>query len=142
LPPDQLPTEVGKRFYTDYKAKHKEEPIGWAMYAYQATIVTVDLPDQTAVAAAALTVLAVEATSFHAPWMRTRAQDYTPRLDRAARGLQLVFVLSLLVTPLLAYAQIIVPLTALIMVSVFGAFVLSEMAKWRDAVKNANVKIE
>jgi len=42
LPSDQLPTEVGKRFYADYKAKHKEEPIGWAMYAYQATIVTLD----------------------------------------------------------------------------------------------------
>jgi branched-chain amino acid transport system substrate-binding protein len=42
LPSDQLPTDVGKRFYTDYKAKYKEEPIGWAMYAYQATMVTVD----------------------------------------------------------------------------------------------------
>jgi branched-chain amino acid transport system substrate-binding protein len=42
LPPDQLPTDMGKRFYTDYKAKYKDEPIGWAMYAYQATVVTVD----------------------------------------------------------------------------------------------------
>jgi branched-chain amino acid transport system substrate-binding protein len=42
LPPDRLPTEVGKRFYADYKAKYKEEPIGWAMYAYQATIVALD----------------------------------------------------------------------------------------------------
>lgn len=42
LPPDQLPTDVGKRFYADFKAKYKEEPIGWAMYAYQATIVTLD----------------------------------------------------------------------------------------------------
>jgi branched-chain amino acid transport system substrate-binding protein len=42
LPPDQLPTEVGKRFYADFKAKYKEEPIGWAMYAYQATLVTLD----------------------------------------------------------------------------------------------------
>jgi branched-chain amino acid transport system substrate-binding protein len=42
LPPDQLPTDLGKRFYTDYKAKYKDEPIGWAMYAYQATIVTID----------------------------------------------------------------------------------------------------
>jgi hypothetical protein len=24
----------------------------------------------------------------------------------------------------------------------FGAFIQSEMAKWRDAVRNANVKIE
>lgn len=42
LPPDRLPTQVGQRFYADYKAKYKEEPIGWAMYAYQATIVTLD----------------------------------------------------------------------------------------------------
>jgi len=42
LPADQLPTDVGKRFYTDYQAKYKEDPIGWAMYAYQATIVTID----------------------------------------------------------------------------------------------------
>jgi branched-chain amino acid transport system substrate-binding protein len=42
LPPDQLPTDVGKRFYADYKAKYKEEPIGWAMYTYQATIITLD----------------------------------------------------------------------------------------------------
>jgi branched-chain amino acid transport system substrate-binding protein len=42
LPPDQLPTDVGKRFYTDFRAKYKEEPLGWAMYAYQATLVTLD----------------------------------------------------------------------------------------------------
>lgn len=42
LPPDRLPTEVGKRFYREYKQKYNEEPIGWAMYAYQATIVTLD----------------------------------------------------------------------------------------------------
>lgn len=42
LPPDQLPTQVGKRFYADYNAKYKEDPIGWAMYAYQATLVTLD----------------------------------------------------------------------------------------------------
>jgi branched-chain amino acid transport system substrate-binding protein len=42
LPSDQLPTEVGKRFYADFKAKYKEDPIGWAMYAYQASIVTLD----------------------------------------------------------------------------------------------------
>jgi len=41
-----------------------------------AHIVKVDLPDQTAVAAAALIVLAVEATAAHAPWLRERADDY------------------------------------------------------------------
>jgi diguanylate cyclase (GGDEF)-like protein len=57
-----------------------------------------------------------------------RAQDYTPRLDRAAQGLQLIFVLSLLVTPLLAYAQIIVPLTMLIMASVIFMLVLGTVS--------------
>ncbi|MBI2460608.1 MAG: branched-chain amino acid ABC transporter substrate-binding protein [Candidatus Rokubacteria bacterium] len=42
FPPDQLPTEVGKKFYKDYLAKHKEEPIGWALYAYNAAIVSLD----------------------------------------------------------------------------------------------------
>jgi aspartyl-tRNA(Asn)/glutamyl-tRNA(Gln) amidotransferase subunit A len=39
-------------------------------------MVPVKLPDQAAVSAAALIVLAVEATSLHAPWLRTRADDY------------------------------------------------------------------
>jgi aspartyl-tRNA(Asn)/glutamyl-tRNA(Gln) amidotransferase subunit A len=43
-------------------------------------IVDVELPDQTAVNAAALTVLAVEAASAHAPWLRERPQDYGPQV--------------------------------------------------------------
>jgi branched-chain amino acid transport system substrate-binding protein len=42
LPPDKLPTDVGKRFYKDYVETYKSEPIGWAMYAYQAAIVALD----------------------------------------------------------------------------------------------------
>ena len=41
-----------------------------------AKIVKVDLPDQTAVSAAALIVLASEATSLHLPWLRERPADY------------------------------------------------------------------
>lgn len=41
-----------------------------------AKISKVELPDQNLVSAAALIVLAVEATSAHAPWLRTRAADY------------------------------------------------------------------
>jgi aspartyl-tRNA(Asn)/glutamyl-tRNA(Gln) amidotransferase subunit A len=40
------------------------------------SIVKVDLPDQTLVAAAALLVLAVEATACHAAMLRERPQDY------------------------------------------------------------------
>jgi len=42
LPPDQLPTDAGKKFYNDYVKKHKEEPIGWSLYAYQSTAVVLD----------------------------------------------------------------------------------------------------
>ncbi len=53
-----------------------------------ARIVKVDLPDQTAVAAAALVVLAVEAAALHAPWLRTRPEDYTPQVrNRLENGL-------------------------------------------------------
>ncbi len=53
-----------------------------------AKIVKVELPDQTAVSAAALIVLAVEATSCHAPWLRTRAADYGPQVrNRLENGL-------------------------------------------------------
>lgn len=42
LPPDQLPTDLGKRFYDEYRRKYGAEPIGWAMYAYQAASVALD----------------------------------------------------------------------------------------------------
>lgn len=53
-----------------------------------------------------------------------RAADFTPQLDRVAKGLQLVFVGSLLLTPLVGYAQIIVPLTFMIMACVVFMLVL------------------
>lgn len=43
-------------------------------------IVKVELPDQNALSAAALIVLAVEAATIHAPWLRERAEDYTPQV--------------------------------------------------------------
>jgi aspartyl-tRNA(Asn)/glutamyl-tRNA(Gln) amidotransferase subunit A len=42
------------------------------------TIRKVLLPDQTLPTAAAQVIVTVEAASYHAPWMRTRPQDYTP----------------------------------------------------------------
>ncbi|MCZ7659835.1 MAG: amidase [Xanthobacteraceae bacterium] len=51
-------------------------------------IVAVELPDQEVVSAAALIVLAVEAASCHAPWLRTRAADYGPQVrSRLENGL-------------------------------------------------------
>jgi aspartyl-tRNA(Asn)/glutamyl-tRNA(Gln) amidotransferase subunit A len=51
-------------------------------------VVQVDLPDQTLVAAAALIVLAVEAATYHAPWLRTRLADYGAQVaNRLENGL-------------------------------------------------------
>jgi branched-chain amino acid transport system substrate-binding protein len=42
FPAEKLPTAAGQRFYRDYRKKHGEEPIGWAMYAYNAAVVALD----------------------------------------------------------------------------------------------------
>ena len=39
----------------------------------------VDLPDEVKISAAALTVIAVEATAYHAAWLRERPHDYGPQ---------------------------------------------------------------
>jgi aspartyl-tRNA(Asn)/glutamyl-tRNA(Gln) amidotransferase subunit A len=51
-----------------------------------AKISKVELPDQNMVSAAALIVLAVEATTAHAPWLRTRAADYGPQVRNRLRN--------------------------------------------------------
>ncbi len=52
------------------------------------------------------------------------AADVTPRLDVTAKALQVVFVISLLLTPLVGYANIIVPLTFMILASVVFMLIL------------------
>ena len=39
---DQLPTDVGKNFYKNYKAKYGTEPIGWSIYSYNGMLVVLD----------------------------------------------------------------------------------------------------
>lgn len=39
---DQLPTEVGQKFYKDYVAKYGTDPIGWSLYAYNSVLVMLD----------------------------------------------------------------------------------------------------
>jgi aspartyl-tRNA(Asn)/glutamyl-tRNA(Gln) amidotransferase subunit A len=89
--PKGLRIAVPARFYVD----DLEPDIASAL---DATIVTlrklgakiakVELPDQTVLSAAALIVLAIEATSAHAPWLRTRAADYGPQVrNRLHNGL-------------------------------------------------------
>lgn len=90
-PVSSLRIGVPKSFYVDDLESDVAATLEATIKIFEklgAKIVTVDLPDQTAVAAAAMIVLSVEATSLHAPWMRTRAQDYTPQVrNRLENGL-------------------------------------------------------
>jgi len=66
-----------------------------------------------------------------------RARDYTPRLERVARGLQVVAAVVVALVPLLPYAVLIQPMALLILVSVifmlaFG--IVSLLAGSRPAV--------
>ena len=89
--PNTLTIGVPTRFYVDDLDPDVARVLDEAIRTFTglgARIVPVDLPDQTAVAAAALVVLAVEATALHAPWLRTRPEDYTPQVrNRLENGL-------------------------------------------------------
>ncbi len=77
--PQGLKIGVPTRFYVDDLAGDVAAALDAAVETFGrlgAHVVTVDLPDQTVVAAAALIVLAVEATAAHAPWLRERPEDY------------------------------------------------------------------
>ena len=76
-----LKVGVPRRFYVD----DLEPDVAAALDAtiamvrkLGAQVVSLELPDRKPIDAAAFVVLSAEATSFHAPWLRTRAQDYTP----------------------------------------------------------------
>ncbi|HEU4779885.1 MAG TPA: diguanylate cyclase [Steroidobacteraceae bacterium] len=53
-----------------------------------------------------------------------RSRDYTPRLERLARGLQIVAVLAIAMSPFLSYALLVKPVTFLILFSVIVLIVL------------------
>jgi aspartyl-tRNA(Asn)/glutamyl-tRNA(Gln) amidotransferase subunit A len=82
---------IPKSFYVDDLTPEVAATLDNAIKTFEklgARIVQVELPDQTLVSAAALLVLAVEAASFHTPWLRTRPQDYTPQVrNRLENGL-------------------------------------------------------
>ena len=70
---------IPKSFYVDDLERDVDQALDDAIATFRklgARIVQVDLPDQTLVSAAALIVIAVEAASYHAPWLRARAKDY------------------------------------------------------------------
>ena len=81
--PRGLTIGVPTGFYVDELDRDVAAALDEALETFRglgARLVKVDLPDQTAVSAAALIVIAVEATSIHAPWLRTRAEDYGPQV--------------------------------------------------------------
>jgi aspartyl-tRNA(Asn)/glutamyl-tRNA(Gln) amidotransferase subunit A len=90
-PANGLTIGVPKRFYVDDLEPDVASALDGAIETFRklgANVVPIELPDQSAVAAAALVVLATEATALHAPWLRTRAGDYTPQVrNRLENGL-------------------------------------------------------
>jgi len=81
--PKELTIGIPRGFYVDDLEADVAATLQAAIKAFESLgirIIQVDLPDQTKVSAAALVVIATEATSYHAPWLRTRAADYGPQV--------------------------------------------------------------
>jgi aspartyl-tRNA(Asn)/glutamyl-tRNA(Gln) amidotransferase subunit A len=71
---------IPKSFYVDDLAPEVAKAMDEAMGTFRSlglSIAEIDLPDQTLLSAASMAVLAVEAASYHAPWLRSRPEDYT-----------------------------------------------------------------
>jgi aspartyl-tRNA(Asn)/glutamyl-tRNA(Gln) amidotransferase subunit A len=80
-PSQGLTIGVPESYYVEGLAPETAKAMDEAIAAFQAlgcTIRKALLPDQTLLSAAAQVIVTVEAASYHAPWMRTRPQDYTP----------------------------------------------------------------
>ena len=82
---------IPKSFYVDDLEQDVAKALDGAIATFRTLgvkVVQVDLPDQVMVAAAALIVLAVEAATYHAPWLRTRPDDYGAQVrNRLQNGL-------------------------------------------------------
>lgn len=89
--PKEMTIGVPRKFYVDDLELDVASVLDEALKTFRSLgtrVVEVDLPDQAAVSAAALIVLAVEATSLHAPWLRERAGDYGKQVrNRLHNGL-------------------------------------------------------
>jgi aspartyl-tRNA(Asn)/glutamyl-tRNA(Gln) amidotransferase subunit A len=80
-PAQGLTIGIPESYYFDGLAPETAKALDEAIAAFQAlgcTIRKAVLPDQTLLNAAAQVIVTVEAASYHAPWMRSRPQDYTP----------------------------------------------------------------
>jgi aspartyl-tRNA(Asn)/glutamyl-tRNA(Gln) amidotransferase subunit A len=82
---------IPKSFYVDDLEPDVAKALDGAIATFKkldVRVVQVDLPDQVMVSAAALIVLTVEAASYHAPWLRARADDYGAQVrNRLQNGL-------------------------------------------------------
>jgi len=82
---------ISKSFYVDDLEPDVAKALDDAIATFKTLgvkVIQVDLPDQVMVAAAALIVLAVEAATYHAPWLRTRPDDYGAQVrNRLQNGL-------------------------------------------------------
>jgi aspartyl-tRNA(Asn)/glutamyl-tRNA(Gln) amidotransferase subunit A len=89
--PMDMTIGVPRKFYVDDLESDVAMTLDDALATFRslgARVIEVDLPDQTAISAAALIVLAVEATSLHAPWLRERAGEYGAQVrNRLQNGL-------------------------------------------------------
>jgi aspartyl-tRNA(Asn)/glutamyl-tRNA(Gln) amidotransferase subunit A len=90
-PAKGLTIGISKSFYVDDLESDVAKALDDAIATFKklgVKVVQVDLPDQVMVAAAALIVLAVEAATYHAPWLRERPDDYGPQVrNRLQNGL-------------------------------------------------------
>ena len=82
---------IPKSFYVDDLEPDVAKALDDAIATFKTLgvkVVQVDLPDQVLVSAAAIMVLAVEAATYHAPWLRTRPDDYGAQVrNRLQNGL-------------------------------------------------------
>ena len=82
---------IPKSFYVDDLEPDVAKALDDAIAVFKklgVKVIQVELPDQVMVAAAALIVLAVEAATYHAPWLRTRPDDYGAQVrNRLQNGL-------------------------------------------------------
>jgi aspartyl-tRNA(Asn)/glutamyl-tRNA(Gln) amidotransferase subunit A len=89
--PKGMTIGVPRKFYVEDLEFDVATLLDEALAAFRglgARVVEVDLPDQTVISAAALIVLAVEAASLHAPWLRERPGDYGAQVrNRLQNGL-------------------------------------------------------
>jgi aspartyl-tRNA(Asn)/glutamyl-tRNA(Gln) amidotransferase subunit A len=82
---------IPKAFYVDDLEADVAKAFQEAIATFKSLgvkVVEVDLPDQTLVTAAAMAIITVESVTYHAPWLRTRSDDYGPQVrNRLLNGL-------------------------------------------------------